>query len=47
MGMEMMQVLDPFVYFNNSMWGSFLCLYSFVKFDAAAWHVTTVTVMLN
>lgn len=47
MGMEMMQVLDPLVYFNSSAWGSFLYLYSSVKFDAAAWHVTTVTVMLN
>jgi len=43
MGMEMMKVLDPLVYFNRSVWGSFLYLYSFVTFDAAAWHVTTVS----
>jgi hypothetical protein len=47
MGMEMMQVLDPLVYFNSSAWGSFLYLYSFVKFDDVAWHVNTVTVKLN
>jgi hypothetical protein len=47
MGMEMMKALDPLVYFNSSVWESFLYLYSFVIFDAAAWHVATVTVMLN
>jgi hypothetical protein len=48
MGIEMMQVMDPLVHFKSSAWGSFfLYLYCSVKFDAAAWHVTTVTVMLN
>jgi hypothetical protein len=41
MRMEMMQVLDPLVYFNSLARGSFLYSHSFVKSDAAAWHVTS------
>jgi len=43
----MMQVLDPLVYFNNSVSVSLSYLYNFLKFDDTAWHVTTVTMMLN